>query len=75
MKEFPTGRRPGTYMEYCRQIYATYLRNNDITSEIVNLLQGRIPKDVFLRYYYRPDFKKECNKVMACLGKLEKELH
>ncbi len=62
------------HMEYCRQIYATYLRNCGINKEIIDLLQGRIPNDVFLRHYYRPDFKQECEKVRACLEKLHSEI-
>jgi intergrase/recombinase len=43
-------------MNYCRKIFATYLRNNGIEQEIIDLLQGRIPKSIFVRHYYRPDF-------------------
>ena len=39
-------------MSYCRKIYATFMRNNGVQSEIVDLLQGRIPKSVFVRHYY-----------------------
>jgi intergrase/recombinase len=42
-------------MYYCRKIFATFLRNNGIEPEIVDLLQGRISKSIFLRHYYRPD--------------------
>ena len=31
------------------------MRNNGIEQEIIDLLQGRIPKAVFVRHYYRPD--------------------
>ncbi len=40
---------------YCRKIFATYLRTNGVEQEIIDLLQGRLPKSIFLRYYYRPD--------------------
>jgi intergrase/recombinase len=40
---------------YCRKIFATYLRMQGIEQEVIDLLQGRLPKSVFLRYYYRPD--------------------
>ncbi len=43
------------HMAYCRKIFATYLRNNGIQVEMIDLLQGRVPKSVFLRHYYRPD--------------------
>lgn len=44
-------------MNYCLKIFATYLRNNGIEQEIIDLLQGRIAKSIFVRHYYRPDFK------------------
>ena len=42
-------------MAYCRKIFATYLRNQGIEPETVDLLQGRTPKSVFARHYFRPD--------------------
>lgn len=42
-------------MRYCRKIFATYVRSQGVDSDIVNLLQGRIEKDVFVRHYNRPD--------------------
>jgi intergrase/recombinase len=41
-------------MYYCRKVFATYLRNEGIESEIIDLLQGRISSSVFVRHYYRP---------------------
>jgi Archaeal phage integrase len=41
---------------YCRKIFATFLRNEGIEQEIIDLLQGRIPKSVFVRHYYKPDW-------------------
>jgi intergrase/recombinase len=46
-------------MAYCRKIFATYLRNQGIEPETIDLLQGRIPKSVFVRHYFRPDFNHE----------------
>jgi hypothetical protein len=48
-------------MNYCRKIFATFMRNNGVQSEIVDLLQGRIPKSVFVRHYYllTKDYNKE----------------
>jgi hypothetical protein len=42
-------------MSYCRKIYATHLRMSGIEQETIDLLQGRSPKSVFGRYYFRPD--------------------
>ena len=45
-------------MYYRRKVFATYLRNEGIESEIIDLLQGRISSSVFVRHYYRPDSSK-----------------
>ena len=44
-------------MNYCRKIFATFMRNNGIEQEVIDLLQGRIPKSVFVRHYYKPDLR------------------
>jgi len=44
------------HMAYCRKIFATHLRNDGIEQELIDLLQGRAPKSVFSRHYFRPDF-------------------
>ena len=46
------------YMSYCRKIFATFLRDEGIEPELIDLLQGRIPNSVFVRHYYRPDSTK-----------------
>lgn len=46
------------HMAYCRKIFATFLRNEDVEPEIIDLLQGRIPNSVFVRHYYRPSMDK-----------------
>jgi intergrase/recombinase len=38
-------------MYYCRKVFATFLRNEGIEPEIIDLLQGRIPNSVFVRHY------------------------
>ena len=43
-------------MAFCRKIFATHLRNYGIEQEIIDLLQGRLPKSVFTRHYFKPDF-------------------
>ena len=35
-------------MKYCRRIFTTYLRQQGIGNEMIDLLQGRVPKNVFL---------------------------
>jgi intergrase/recombinase len=57
-------------LKLCRKIFATYLRMQGITPEVIDLLQGRIPKTVFARHYLRPDMDVELEKVRNCLAKL-----
>ena len=61
------------HTKYCRKIFATYLRNNGIEQEIIDLLQGRIPKAVFVRHYYRPDLER-FDKVKELLSKLYNQI-
>jgi intergrase/recombinase len=56
-------------MYYCRKVFATFLRNEEVEPEIIDLLQGRIPNSVFVRHYYRPDASK-FDKVRMKLDKL-----
>ena len=69
-------RRFGT--DHCpsmfRKIWATYMRNHGLEPEIVDLLQGRTPKSIFLRHYYRPDMKPLIEKVRENLEEMRKEL-
>jgi intergrase/recombinase len=44
------------HMAFCRKIFATHLRNQGVEPEIIDLLQGRSPKSVFARHYFKPDF-------------------
>jgi hypothetical protein len=37
------------------KVFATYLRNKGIEPEIIDLLQGRISRSVFVNHYYKPD--------------------
>jgi intergrase/recombinase len=57
-------------MAYCRKIFATFLRNEGIESEIIDLLQGRIPNSIFVRHYYRPQLETIYNRVAGKLDKL-----
>jgi intergrase/recombinase len=57
-------------MAYCRKIYASWLRQSGIESEIVDLLQGRVPKTVFARHYFTPSLDYR-DKVIRALAKLK----
>ena len=67
-------KRKGLHMNmaFCRKIFATHLRNNGIEPEIIDLLQGRLPKSVFAKFYFRPDFNH--SNVTYCLMSLHKSL-
>ncbi|HXG05773.1 MAG TPA: integrase [Nitrososphaera sp.] len=64
----------GMNMGYCRKIFGTYLRMNGIESEIVDLLEGRISQEVFVRHYFRPDFQKEIGRIRSVLERLYAEI-
>ncbi len=57
-------------MGYCRKIVGTYLRIKGIEPETIDLLQGGIPKSIFTRHYFRPDFDYQCKKVRLELASL-----
>ena len=61
-------------MSYCRKIFATYLRNEGIESEIIDMLQGRIPNSIFVRHYYRPSLN-NFNDVSNKLDKLLEQIN
>ncbi|MGE0389499.1 MAG: integrase [Candidatus Nitrosocosmicus sp.] len=61
-------------MAYCRKIFATFLRNEGIEAEIIDLLQGRISKSIFVRHYYRPQLETIYNRVAGKLDKLNNQL-
>jgi intergrase/recombinase len=61
-------------MKYCCKIYASYHRQSaGIESEVLDLLQGRVPKSVFARNYFRPSLQYRQN-VLNALNKLRKEI-
>jgi intergrase/recombinase len=52
-------------MSYCRKIFATYLRTQGIEQETIDLLQGRAPKSVFARHYFRPNFSYDRIRIVV----------
>jgi intergrase/recombinase len=61
-------------MAYCRKIFATYLRIEGIELEIIDLLQGRAPKSVFARHYFKPNLLEQKEKITVCLQNLYREI-
>jgi hypothetical protein len=66
-------RKLSMQIKYCRKIYASWLKQYGIDTEIINMLQGRLGKDIFLRHYMTPNsnFK---NDVLAAVNELQKEI-
>jgi len=47
-------RKLSMHIKCCRKIYASFLRERGVQSEIVDMLQGRIGKNILLRHYMTP---------------------
>jgi intergrase/recombinase len=51
-----------------RKLFATTVRDSGVSEEVVDLLEGRIPQNVFLRHYYKPDLLKSVReKVLVAI--------
>jgi intergrase/recombinase len=70
-----TCRRRGLSMDmrYCRKLFASWLHRCNIPVEIIDMLQGRIPKSIFAKHYLvlKSDFKAD---VLQAVEKLQKEI-
>jgi hypothetical protein len=60
-------------LKYCRKIYASWLHKFGISSDLIDMLQGRIGKNIFLKHYLTPsaDYKRD---VLQALDKLQRQL-
>jgi intergrase/recombinase len=67
-------KRLGSHTKYCRAVFATHLRKQGIEPELIDIFQGRVPRTVFARHYFRPDFMHEQDKIRAAVVELHKEL-
>jgi hypothetical protein len=62
-------------MYYCRKVFATYLRTRDIEPEIIDLLESRISRSVFVNHYYQLNINDiTTNRIKPVLDLLLKEL-
>jgi hypothetical protein len=50
------------------------MRRRGIEPEVIDLLQGRTPRSIFLRHYYRPDITTLLGPVRENLRLLRREL-
>ena len=60
-------------IKYCRKIHAGWLYHKGISSDLIDALQGRISKNIFLRHYLSPsaDYK---NKILDAITELQNQL-
>jgi hypothetical protein len=61
-------------MNYCRKIFGTHLRYCGIESETVNLLEGRISPEIFVRHYWSPNMKQDIERVRKAMDSLADQL-
>jgi intergrase/recombinase len=61
-------------IKYCRKIYASWLRQSGIEPEIIDMLSGRVGKNIFLRHYYRPSSEYYKGRVLDSLKQLQRRL-
>jgi intergrase/recombinase len=54
-----------------RSYYASFMIRHNIISEEVDLLQGRVPKSVFVRHYLKENPVELIDRVMTALTQLE----
>ena len=57
-----------------RKLYATTLRNNNVPSEVIDLLEGRVPQSIFLWFYYKPFLQDIRTKTLEAIRPLQEEL-
>ena len=58
-----------------RDYFASFMVRHGLIREEVDLLQGRIPKSVFVRYYWSPSIKDLRDRTLKALDTLEQTFH
>jgi intergrase/recombinase len=54
-----------------RDYFGTYLRKHNVTKEEIDLLQGRIPSEIFIRHYWSPKLSELRNRLFKSIKGLE----
>jgi len=72
--KFLERRRIKLRLKELRSYYASYLRKHGIISELVDLVQGRIGKDVFIRHYLKENPQNLSSQILAILKELENSI-
>ncbi|MEM2129698.1 MAG: integrase [Candidatus Bathyarchaeia archaeon] len=55
-----------------RDYFGTYMRKHNIQKEEIDILQGRIPSDVFIRHYWSPNLKQLRDRILKAIDPIEK---
>ena len=61
-------------MNQLRDYFATYMVRHGLIREEVDLLQGRISSDIFVRHYWSPSFSEFKNRVLTAVDLLNRTL-
>lgn len=59
--------------KYCRKIFASWLHKCGESSDLIDMLQGRIGKNIFLKHYLTPSANYK-DRVLQALEKLQQQL-
>jgi hypothetical protein len=59
-------------MNFCCKIFASHLRQSGIESEIVDLLQSRVPSSVFACHYFTPSLSYRDRLIWALISSRRK---
>jgi len=63
-----------TRINELRDYYGTHLLHHGLLEQEVNLLQGRIPKSIFIRHYWSPKLSELRDRVLKAIIQLEQTL-
>lgn len=63
------------HVKYCRKVFGTFMKMHGVESDFVDLLQGRKPKSVFGKHYYRPDWEERSQEIRSLIKQLYLEIN
>jgi len=67
-------RRIPTRINELRDYWSSFMVRHGLIKEEVDLLQGRVPPDVFIRHYWSPNFKDLKSRVLNALEMMKNEI-
>ena len=63
-----------TRIQDLRSFFATWLVHHNVVREEADLVEGRIPGNVFVQFYFTPQFKDLSTRVLNAVRQLEAEI-